>query len=157
MPQNNCRPEIPVSTPPMLQVTDIVLAPGQGSVRDLFRTRVAGFWQEARRGETRLFLPCRPEDPGLALVSSYSMCGLFHRPWDLMYAGPVRWDPEHIACEQESWARYVETGELCLSSRDQPELFSRFPPLSRHDAVRIAGWRADISRAIRIEQAGVQP
>lgn len=157
MPQNDCSPEASSSTPPMLQVSDMVLAPGQGSVRDLFRTRVAGFWREARRGETRLFLPCRPEDPGLALVSSYSACGLFHRPWDLMYAGPVRWDPEHAACERDSWIRSVEEGRLSMSIKDQPQLFARFPPLSHHDGVRIAGWRANISKAIRFERVEVYP
>lgn len=150
-----------MTTPPDLRHADIT-----DRMIDLeqdLSVRISGFYKITEHqapaflggGLVRSLTRCLPDDPQLEVVGSVAACGSFHRPWHLQWNGPIPWGADTIARYRDDWRMDVDRGENThtLRSTSYPELFARFPPLTNHERLLIAGWRRDCDARIRAYEA----
>ena len=135
------------------QITHCAIAPGRGSFGEDINVRITGFYKIGYRTSTnRVLLRCLPDDPGLAVIGSSSLCGLFHRPWELIWERFVPWSDDIIADAQSSWERRVGEGDDIvhgITSNSYPQIHARYPDMSAHEHIAIEKWRAETSDRIQ--------
>lgn len=139
-----------------MQITDRATALGADSFGKDIQVRISGFYKIGQRAPgNKVLLACHCNDPELAVIGSTSGCGLFHRPWELIWNGFISWDADHIQNERNDWAEKVSKGDHDyvhgITSNSYPQIFERFPELSAHQKLRIEQWRADTAALIQAE------
>ena len=131
---------------------------------DETRVRITGFYRIETRSASPLLgggtvlglMPCLPDDPCLAAISTYAICGKFHRPWDLVWERKIPWAQPAIDEEQRDWRETVEKNDFsnALKSTGYPEIFEHFSPMTAHEKLAILAWRRQTDALIR-ESEGV--
>jgi len=109
------------------------------------RLRITGFYRMTCKDTARRLLECAPGDPAMEIISTYSVCGKFHRPWDLFWEGPIPWSAKIVAEDRANFQRRIDNPSPvhAITSRGYPSLFAEYPPLSAHDSLRIHSWRLE--------------
>lgn len=150
-----------MTTSPDLRLADIT--DRMKDIKTGHSVRLSGFYRITEHhapsflggGLIRSLIRCLPDDPRMAVISSTAACGLFHRPWELEWISPISWDAKTISRYRDDWRMDVERGEdtHTLRSSGYPELFARFPALTNHEHLLIAGWQRDCDTRIRTYEA----
>jgi len=140
--------------PPHADITDCVTVLGEG-----VRERITACYRISETGRAadgfriRTLVECSPDNPGLAVIETYAMCGRFHRPWTLRWDHPVNWSATLVADERRSFAARIAQPHGHLSSTDYPALLARFPALSAHEEMLLLSWRKETATRIAAWQA----